>query len=320
MKAYQKLGACALTALLVLLPCGCENGKGFMNPIYTITYTAPYAAPQAGVADAEEIDAALSERGYSELFISWTGDETKRMLYDAGATFQTECKYIDGGTFIQDGDPWEDMYAHVTVSHVPTNEEGVVRKVVTYNWLWACEEAAEDDYILCRGDFVDKFSIVPEQTLLEVHGKGEFHNSQNVEDPDGLADCIFLLRRGSDALSNFADEKTVESYFAVDPYSVSRQMQQPLPSYITPQGGSREAYIDYHIRPDWYMGSYSLGFVASAEEVNARYIAQLDIHYYHYDEEYKANNMFGVPNYRLGAWGDVRFDLTPDNSYIGRDK
>lgn len=320
MKICKKITVCALTALFMLLPCGCDGGNGLLNPIYTLTYTAPYVAPQAGVADAEEIDAALSERGYSEQFVDWTGEETKRMLYDAGATFQTECKYIDGGTFMQDGDPWEDMYAHVTVSHVPTDEEGVVRKVVTYNWLWACEEAAEDDYILCRGDFVDKFSIVPEQTLLEVHGKGEFHNSQNVEDPEGLADCIFLLRRGSDALSNFADEKTVESYFAVDPYSVSRQMQQPLPSYITPPSGSREAYIDYHIRPDWYMGSYSLGFVASAEAVNAHYIAQLDIYYYHYDEEYKANNMFGVPNYRLGAWGDVTFDLTPDNSYIDGDQ
>ena len=324
MKAYQKLGACALTALFMLLPCGCDGGNGLLNPIYTLTYTAPYAAPQAGVADAKEVDAALSERGYSELFIEWTGDETKRMLYDAGATFQTECSYIDGGTFIQDGDPWEDMYAHVTVSHVPTDEEGVVRKVVTYNWLWACAEPAEDDYILCRGDFVDKFSIVPEQTLLEVHGRGSLHNSQNVEDPEDFADCIFLLRRGADALSNFADEKTVESYFAVDPYSVSRQMQQPIPSYIAPQSGSREAYIDYHIRPNWYMGSYSLGFVASAEEVNAPYIApyvaQLDIYYYHYDKEYKANNMFGVPNYRLGAWGDVTFDFTPDNSYIDRDK
>lgn len=30
--------------------------------------------------------------------------------------------------------------------------------------------------------------------------------------------------------------------------------------------------------------------------------------------------MFGVPNYRLGAWGDVTFDLTPDNSYIDGDK
>ena len=230
MKIYQKLGACALTALFMLLPCGCDGGNGLLNPIYTLTYTAPYVAPQAGVADAEEIDAALSERGYSELFISWTGDETKRMLYDAGAAFQTECSYIDGGTFIQDGDPWEDMYAHVTVSHVPTDEEGVVRKVVTYNWLWACAEPAEDDYILCRGDFVDKFSIVPEQTLLEVHGRGSLHNSQNVEDPEDFADCIFLLRRGADALSNFADEKTVESYFAVDPYSVSRQMQQPIPS------------------------------------------------------------------------------------------
>ena len=104
MKAYQKLGACALTALFMLLPCGCD-GNGILNPTYTLTYTAPYAAPQAGVADAEEVDAALLERGYSELFISWTGDETKRMLYDAGATFQTECSYIDGGTFIQDGDP-----------------------------------------------------------------------------------------------------------------------------------------------------------------------------------------------------------------------
>ena len=323
MKAYQKLGAYALTALFMLLPCGCDGGNGLLNPIYTLTYTAPYVAPQAGVADAEEVDAALSERDYSELFIEWTGDETKRMLYDAGAAFQTGSG-VTRGIFTPDDGRWADTYGMLVISHVPTDDEGVIRKIVTLSWLWACEEAAEDDYILCRGDFVDKFSIVPEQTLLEVHGKGEFHNSQNVEDPDGLADCIFLLRRGSDALSNFADEKTVESYFAVDPYSVSRQMQQPLPSYIAPQGGSREAYIDYHIRPDWYMGSYSLGFVASAEEVNAPYIApyvaQLDIYYYHYDEEYRANNMFGAPNYRLGAWGDVTFDLTPDNSYIDRDK
>lgn len=73
MKAYQKLGACALTALFMLLPCGCDGGNGLLNPIYTLTYTAPYVAPQAGVADAEGVDAALSERGYSELFISWTG-------------------------------------------------------------------------------------------------------------------------------------------------------------------------------------------------------------------------------------------------------
>ena len=49
MKAYQKLGACALTALFMLLPCGCD-GNGILNPTYTLTYTAPYAAPQEGVA------------------------------------------------------------------------------------------------------------------------------------------------------------------------------------------------------------------------------------------------------------------------------
>ena len=43
MKAYQKLGACALTALFMLLPCGCTDPKP------TVTFTEYDEAALIGV-------------------------------------------------------------------------------------------------------------------------------------------------------------------------------------------------------------------------------------------------------------------------------
>lgn len=63
MKAYQKLGACALTALFMLLPCGCTDPKP------TVTFTEYDEAALIGVVTEEEIDAELLARGYSNFFL-----------------------------------------------------------------------------------------------------------------------------------------------------------------------------------------------------------------------------------------------------------
>ena len=82
MKAYQKLGACALTALFMLLPCGCTDPKP------TVTFTEYDESALIGVVTEEEIDAELLARGYSDFFLEYTGAHTKRMLFDAGAVYQ----------------------------------------------------------------------------------------------------------------------------------------------------------------------------------------------------------------------------------------
>ena len=131
MKIRKGPAACALSALLLLPLSGCGIMKEREKPVYTVTYTSDDESIAADtVVGMETIDAALSERGYSELFISWTGDETKRMLYDAGAAFQTGSG-VTRGIFTPDDGRWADTYGMLVISHVPTDDEGAIRKIVT---------------------------------------------------------------------------------------------------------------------------------------------------------------------------------------------
>ena len=113
MKAYQKLGACALTALFMLLPCGCTDPKP------TVTFTEYDEAALIGVVTEEEIDAELLARGYSNFFLEYTGAHTKRMPFDAGAVYQAGTAFA-GASWRMGERALEDGDFCLTVRHLPS--------------------------------------------------------------------------------------------------------------------------------------------------------------------------------------------------------
>ena len=308
MKIRKGPAACALSALLLLPLSGCGIMKEREKPVYTVTYTSDDESIAADtVVGMETIDDALLERGYSELFIEWTGDETKRMLYDAGAAFQTGSG-VTRGIFTPDDGRWADTYGMLVISHVPTDDEGVIRKIVTLSWLWASDQPVEEDYVLVNYDSGGGFSVYPEYTMFELHGEGVLYESEAcgaVSVPQ-KTQGTFCVKRGSDALTTIdVGHGYAAYYFSVDPSCAFRRIYHHAVGAVT-QG---DQYADFHIQSDWHMGSYSLGLIcALAPDDDSYGIQGITVQYRHNSEIYDWVD--------AGAWGVCNFDYSPDNRYV----
>lgn len=308
MKIRKGPAACALSVLLLLPLSGCGIMKERAKPVYTVTYTSDDESIAADtVVGMEAVDAALSERGYAQWFLNWTGEETKRMLYDAGATFQTGSG-VTRGIFVQDDDHWADTYGGLVISHVPTGEEGIVRKIVTLSWLWASDEPVEEDYVLVEYDSRGGFAVYPENTMFELHGEGVLYENEAsgaVSVPQKTRGT-FSVKRGSDALTTIdAGGGDVSYYFSVDPSCAFRRIYHHAVGAVT-QG---DQYADFHIQSNWHMGSYSLGLVcALAPDDDSYGIQGITVQYRHNSEIYDWVD--------VGAWGVCNFDYSPDNRHV----
>lgn len=308
MKIRKGPAACALSALLLLPLSGCGIMKERAKPVYTVTYTSDDESIAADtVVGMETIDDALLERGYSELFIEWTGDETKRMLYDAGAAFQTGSG-VTRGIFTPDDGRWADTYGMLVISHVPTDDEGVIRKIVTLSWLWASDEPVEEDYVLVNYDSGGGFSVYSEYTMFELHGEGVLYENEAsgaVSVPE-KTQGTFSVKRGSDAMSTIdAGGGDVSYYFSVDPSCAFRRIYHHAVGAVT-QG---DEYADFHIQSNWHCGSYSLGLICALEpDDDSSGIQGITVQYRHNSDIY---NWVDV-----GAWGVCNFDYSPDNRHV----
>ena len=200
MKICKQIAAAALSVCL-LLPIGaCSFSLYEEKPIaYRVTYTSDDESIFDAVA-TEEIDAALLERGYSEQFIDWTGDETKRMLFEEDAVCQSLAGVSAGRVPVDE----RYIYGIAAVSALPAEEEGVVRKIATFSWQWQGEERLSGDYISLgwQWDSPSGYTLVPEQTMFELSGKGDKRDERwkgSIQIPP-VEEGTFLLRRGAEAV------------------------------------------------------------------------------------------------------------------------
>lgn len=302
MKIYQKLGACAISACLLFSLGGC--GGAWQN--YTVTYTSD----DDSISDAvkmEEIDAALLERGYSQQFIDWTGEVTKRMLFEEGAVCQSLAGVGAGRV------PADERYIYgiAAVGALPAEEEGVVRKIVTFSWQWQGEERLSGDYISLGWlwDSPSGYTLVPEQTVFELSGKGDKRDERwkgSVRIPP-VEEGTFLLRRGAEAVSRNIDDKSFEYDLSIDPaYMFRRIYYRGLPQ----SGGMYgEEYGDYSIRPGDYCGSYSLGLVKHIDSGGTESgVMILQAGYYQKEEA-------AASGYRTACFCICYFDYSSDNRF-----
>ena len=242
MKAYQKLGACALTALFMLLPCGCTDPKP------TVTFTEYDEAALIGVVTEEEIDAELLARGYSNFFLEYTGAHTKRMLFDAGAVYQAGTAFGGESWRMVESD-LEDVYFFLTVSDIPSRrEEDASCKVATLNWVWMRDIAVQDHYVSIDW-YRDGVAFEADYAMFEIHGEGIPYDSGSRREEHGA----FMLKRGTEALTlHFG--KQYGCTFSVDPNCAFYKVFSVL------QG---RPYDDgyFRIQADRFCGSYSIGLV-----------------------------------------------------------
>lgn len=307
MKICKQIAAAALSVCL-LLPIGaCSFSLNREKPIaYRVTYTSDDESISDAVA-TEEIDAALLERGYSEQFVDWTGDETKRMLFEEDAVCQSLAGVSAGRVPVDE----RYIYGIAAVSALPAEEEGVVRKIATFSWQWQGEERRSGDYISLgwQWDSPSGYTLVPEQTMFELSGKGDKRDERwkgSIQIPP-MEEGTFLLRRGAEAISRNIGDKSFEYDLSIDPgYMFRRIYYRGLA-----QSGAmyEEGYGDYSIRPGDYCGSYSLGLVkhvGSGGTENGVMILRAG---YYQKEETAASD------YRIACFCSCFFDYSSDNRY-----